>query len=209
MAAIVPGGTGTVNATYTYDGNGNMTAGNGRTTTWTSFNKVATITRGTASVAFDYNGEHTRIRQVTASATTHYITDPATGVSLEKVMGSGGSVQWNLYVRAGGKLVAQRIDATPSGGGASTVAMRYFTTDHLGSIAVITDELGAVVERLSYDAWGKRRFPSGADGPSGSITSQTTRGFTGHEMIDEVVRRAKRFAGAFRPPAADRASPST
>jgi len=47
------------------------------------------------------------------------------------------------------------------------------------------------------------------DDPSGSITSQTTRGFTGHEMIDEVVRRAKRFAGAFRPPAADRASPST
>ncbi|MDX5365615.1 MAG: hypothetical protein LPK88_04235 [Alphaproteobacteria bacterium] len=64
--------------------------------------------------------------------------------------------------------------------------MRYFTTDHLGSVAVITDELGAVVERLSFDAWGKRRHPDGTDDPSGSITSQTTRGFTGHEMIDEV-----------------------
>jgi len=29
---------------------------------------------------------------------------------------------------------------------------RYFHKDHLGSISVITDELGAVVERSSYDA---------------------------------------------------------
>lgn len=106
--------------------------------------------------------------------------------SLEKVTGSGGSIQWNLYVRVGDRLVAQRIDYTPPGGGASSIAMRYFTTDHLGSVAVITDELGAVVERLSFDAWGKRRHPDGTDDPSGSITSQTTRGFTGHEMIDEV-----------------------
>ncbi|MDZ4380602.1 MAG: hypothetical protein U0942_04600 [Parvibaculum sp.] len=93
VAAIVPGGSGVVNTTYTYDDNGNMTAGNGRTTTWTSFNKVATITRGTANVAFDYNGEHTRIRQVSASATTLYITDPATGVSFEKVTGSSHSAR--------------------------------------------------------------------------------------------------------------------
>jgi RHS repeat-associated protein len=71
-------------------------------------------------------------------------------------------------------------------GGVTTTATRYFIADHLGSIAVITDESGAVVERLSYDAWGKRRFATGADDPTNSITSQTTRGFTGHEMIDEV-----------------------
>jgi RHS repeat-associated protein len=49
-----------------------------------------------------------------------------------------------------------------------------------------TDEAGAVVERLSYDAWGRRRFPDGTDDPSGSITSQTTRGFTGHEELGDV-----------------------
>ncbi|MDX5365617.1 MAG: hypothetical protein LPK88_04245 [Alphaproteobacteria bacterium] len=70
-----------------------------RTVAWTSFNKVATIARGTASVAFDCNGEHTRIRQVTASQTTLYITDPATGVSLEKVTGSGGSIQRSIRVQ--------------------------------------------------------------------------------------------------------------
>ena len=39
------------------------------------------------------------------------------------------------------------------------------------------------MERLSFDAWGKRRFPDGSDDPSGSITSQSTRGFTGEEEL--------------------------
>jgi RHS repeat-associated protein len=43
-----------------------------------------------------------------------------------------------------------------------------------------------VVERLSYDAWGKRRFPGGQDDPAGSISSQTTRGFTGQEELADV-----------------------
>jgi hypothetical protein len=64
-----------------------------------------------------------------------------------------------------------------------TLSTRYFHTDHLGSISVITDENGLVVERLSYDAWGKRRNPDGTDDPTGSITSQTTRGFTGEEEL--------------------------
>jgi hypothetical protein len=64
-----------------------------------------------------------------------------------------------------------------------SVQTRYFHHDHLGSVAVITNESGAVVERNSYDAWGKRRFPNGTDDPTGSITSQTTKGFTGHEML--------------------------
>jgi len=51
VAAITPAGTGTTNTTYTYDANGNMLTGNGRTATWTSFNMVASITRGTNTVA--------------------------------------------------------------------------------------------------------------------------------------------------------------
>ena len=43
-----------------------------------------------------------------------------------------------------------------------------------------------MVERLSYDAWGKRRFPNGQDDPTGSISSQTTRGFTGQEELADV-----------------------
>jgi RHS repeat-associated protein len=64
-----------------------------------------------------------------------------------------------------------------------TLSTRYFHTDHIGSISVITDENALVVERLSFDAWGKRRNPDGTDDVTGSITSQTTRGFTGEEGL--------------------------
>ena len=59
--------------------------------------------------------------------------------------------------------------------------------DHLGSVVIIINEAGVVAERLAYDAWGKRRNPNGSDDTANILTaSATTRGFTGHEMIDEM-----------------------
>jgi RHS repeat-associated protein len=37
-----------------------------------------------------------------------------------------------------------------------------------------------------WSAWGKRRHPDGSDDPAGVIASQTNRGFTGHEELDQV-----------------------
>jgi hypothetical protein len=114
---------------------------------------------------------------VTPEGTTLYLD--AFGVHVE--LFSASISQWNEYLVAGGQMVGVRFERSDS-----TVTTRYFHPDHLGSIAVITDEAGAVAERLSYDAWGKRRFPNGADDPSGSITSQTTVGFTGQEELADV-----------------------
>ena len=52
---------------------------------------------------------------------------------------------------------------------------------------MIADASGAPAEqRDAYDAWGKRRFANGTDDVTGSITSQTPRGFTGEEMLASV-----------------------
>lgn len=51
---------------------------------------------------------------------------------------------------------------------------------------MITDASGNVVERDSYDAWGKRRNPDGTAAACGTISSATTRGFTGQEMMDST-----------------------
>ena len=64
----------------------------------------------------------------------------------------GATVQWNNYLYANGAMVGVLYERNPGG-----VFTRYFLKDHLGSIAVITDEAGAVLERLSYDAWGCKR----------------------------------------------------
>jgi len=93
---------------------------------------------------------------------------------------SSGTSEWYDYVSAGGAMLGMRVLS------GSTVTTRYFHADNLGSIAVITDETGTVVERDGYDAWGKRRFPTGADDPTGSLTSQTTRGFTAQEELHDV-----------------------
>jgi RHS repeat-associated protein len=103
------------------------------------------------------------------------------GIMVEKVTGLSGTVQWNNYLFAGGEMVGMRVEHS-----AGAVYERYFHKDHLGSVSTITDETGAVTERFSYDAWGKRRNPDGSGATSGSIVSETTRGFTGHEQLDLV-----------------------
>ncbi|HCJ6672866.1 TPA: hypothetical protein NU797_003606, partial [Acinetobacter baumannii] len=63
---------------------------------------------------------------------------------------------------------------------------RYFHSDHLTSIEVITDATGAVVERLSYDPWGKRRNADGTVASTVLKGSKDSHGFTSHEMLDSI-----------------------
>jgi len=78
---------------------------------------------------------------------------------------------------------------------------RYFHQDHLGSIAVLTDVNGNVVERDAYDPWGKRRFTNGNDDPTDSIVSQTIRGFTGQALEHRPGRAHAQLRRRRRPPA--------
>lgn len=165
---------------YAYDANGNMIAGAGRTLTWTAFNKVASIAQGATSLSWEYGPERQRVKQTAPAGTTYYYNDEASGVFFEKLVGATVT-QWSDYLFVGGEMIGVHFSRSDA-----TEFTRWYVSDHLGSIAVLTDETGAVAERLSYDAWGKRRFPNGTDDPTGSISSTTTRGFTGHEMIDDV-----------------------
>jgi RHS repeat-associated protein len=169
-----------INTTFTYDTKGNMISGNGLTVAYTSYNKTASIKRGTTEIAFAHDTEHQRYSQLGPSGETLYLS--GAGVFTERFAGlGGGGVQWTNYLIVGGRLVGVHIQKADE-----TTATRYFHTDHLGSISVITKENGDVVERLSYDAWGKRRWPNGEPDPAGAITSAASRGFTGHEQLDAV-----------------------
>jgi RHS repeat-associated protein len=175
--AVMSVSGGTISATFTYDADGNQTSGLGRNIVWTSYNKPSSITQGTRTISFLDDTEHQRFKQVTPEGTTLYIG--AFGVLAEVSNPGAASEKWTDYLSVGNAKVGMRAVQTASG----TLATRYFHTDHLGSISVISDENGLVVERLSYDAWGKRRNPNGTDDVTGSITSQTTRGFTGEEEL--------------------------
>jgi hypothetical protein len=138
---------------------------------------------------------------VAPGGSTLYLS--AGGAVVEKFTGSDASIRWTYYLVSAGGLVGMYVENVDA-----MVAARYFHKDHLGSIAVITSEAGAVLERLSVARprvgtaepgervqaqlgsakTGKRRYADGSDDPAGAITSQTSRGFTGHEELADAVR---------------------
>ncbi len=175
---------GVVNPSYGYDTNGNMTAGASRTVTYTAFNMADTITQGAASYALSYDDDHQRIKQCIgascATSATYYLN--AAGTMAEKFV-AGATTTWRDYLQVDGKIVGERFctGAAPCTAGTTWT---WFALDHLGSIVLVTNGAGGVVERDSDDAWGLRRNPNGTDAVCGSIVSVTTRNFTGHEMLD-------------------------
>ena len=172
---------GDVNASFTYDASGNMRTGHGRTLSWTSFNKpvrVESATKGTWS-QWSYGPSHERLRheQSNGKVTTHV------SAAYEEVQ-KGADLDQVHRISAGHGLVAE---VTLTGQAAANERAVYFGTDHLGSVTVVTNEAGDVVQRLGFDAFGKRRFASGGDDVSGILKSDLTqRGFTGHEMLDDL-----------------------
>ena len=63
-----------------------MTAGNGLTVSYSSYDKPTSITRGTTTIGFSHDPEHQRFQQTAPGGTTLYLG------AAEKFTGSGGAV---------------------------------------------------------------------------------------------------------------------
>jgi hypothetical protein len=61
--AVTSISSGNINTTFTYDPNGNQTAGLGRTISYTSFNKPSAITNGSSTLNFSHDIDHQRFKQ--------------------------------------------------------------------------------------------------------------------------------------------------
>ena len=168
---------GVTNPTFTYDNDGNLTSGAGRTASWTAFNKVASITEGSLTVSYIYDAEHQRIKQSDGTTTTRFLNDPVSGVQSEYLTSDGGT--YNDYLFADGERVGVRTEKTSP----SSTTLQGFVHDHERSISVVTDSSGSVVQNLAYDVWGRRRNPNGTEDPTGAITAPTTRGYTDHQHL--------------------------
>ncbi|MGQ0687222.1 MAG: RHS repeat-associated core domain-containing protein [Limnobacter sp.] len=183
---------------YTYDANGNMLTGGGATVSWMSFNMVDNITQGSQNSSFRYGPEHQRVKQTAAYNGLNVITWYVDNFELEQSSNTSTSSSQAKYYIAGkvlhidsisvvkpnllGSLLGQSETTT------ETVITKYLHKDHLGSIVLITGATGTVLERYSYDAWGKRRNLNGTDytANGGHLLGETDRGFTGHEHLDHL-----------------------
>jgi RHS repeat-associated protein len=187
--------TGSVNGTpfthsYGYNPNGDMNDSNGTNIQWNIDNLPVCIdpsggncSGGSDYSTFSYGPDHQRYQQAQANGTvTTYI-----GGLYEVVSTSGGtSVQYRHNIVAGGQVIA--VHTLDQSGNAKTDYLHY---DQLGSVDAITDDTGAVLQRMSYDAFGKRRNPTTwvddlSSTDIASLKDYTDRGFTDQEQLDNV-----------------------
>ena len=126
-------------AAYTYDNNGNLMSGGGRSYTWTAENLPASITSGTVTENYTYDADNERVAKAAGGATTIYFQ----GV-FEQTVGAG----WKQYYSFNGQTVAMRDNA-------GTVT--YLHGDHLGSVSLATNSSGALASQQEFDPWGAVR----------------------------------------------------
>ena len=162
---------------YYYDRNGNMISGGGREILWSAFDKPVEIRKGSTSIRFFYGPDKARYKQVKEVdgkvTVTWYV-----GKFYERVA-KNGQVTHKDYIGVGhATLIREKTG--------NKVVYKYLFKDHLGSTDVVTDATGKVLERSSFAPFGERRQANWRPA-TGFLTAQTTtRGFTGHEQLDEV-----------------------
>ncbi|KLN58859.1 hypothetical protein WH96_20785, partial [Kiloniella spongiae] len=177
---------------YSYDLNGNLTGGGGRSVSWTSFNKPATIdaTASLSVTSFVYGPDRARIRQTIVEAGTTTEVAYVGSYYEERTPVTSAGVQSGImeqihYIRADeASLAIHKIEVAVDQ--TKTTKTRWMSLDHIGSTTVTTDELGLVEERLSYDPHGKRREADWQEASLPIRPTFTPRGFTGHEHLDAV-----------------------
>jgi RHS repeat-associated protein len=170
--------------TATYDANGNMLSGFNRSTTWTWFNQPQLITGYGASANFEYDADHNRVTQRYSTAGGLVVTTYVGGFF--EAVDDGNTVKYKNYIHSPVGRVAIYTSTYDLHTYAWTYDTKYCHRDHLGSVDVLTDETGNVLERDSFDAWGFRRTTDWqAQRPLGS-TSIVSRGFADHEELDAL-----------------------
>ncbi|MGB5664287.1 RHS repeat domain-containing protein, partial [Eudoraea sp.] len=171
-------------ASLDYDRNGNLESDGIRSLAYSTFDKPVSISTSEHTTEFEYAPDRARYyrKDAGAAGTTHtyYLG------SVEIVDRPDGKQERRRYVA--GVAIETSVF---SNGTEDSRTTRYVFHDHLGSIDAISDDQGENVVYYSFDAWGERR--SGQDWTKPmpplvllSLTDITKRGFTGHEMMDEV-----------------------
>ena len=144
---------------YTYDANGNMTAGAGRSFTYNLENKPLTITIGGQTTTFVYDGDNGRVKKIVGSTATRYINK----------LYECENTSCSRMIFAGSERVATLL---PGSG------VHYYHPDHLGSSNVITDGTGAKVQALTYYPYGATRTNSSSSTPAVDVPYK----YTGQEL---------------------------
>jgi RHS repeat-associated protein len=154
--------------TMTIDANGNCVAKTNGVTTWKytfdADGRLAKVTENDlVRASFVYDGAGARVKKTTSQGTTLYIG------KLYEQRPNGDRVD---HVYAGGQHVCDIVR------GSSTTQTYYYHPDHLGSVAIVSDSGGNVVQELTYGPFGEAITTEGA--------SPLRHKYTGQEEDPEI-----------------------
>lgn len=146
--------------------------------TYTSFDKLSTLSQDGKTLSVNYGIDRQRVMQTLSDGTTtrtkRYFTP------LYETVTENGVTKKLHYLTSSTGLFA--IFASYNNGGGT---MHYTLKDHQGNLTATIH--GNAVERLSYDAWGRRRNPVGFGYATVAEPVEATfdRGYTLHEHYDD------------------------
>ena len=139
-----------------YDEVGNQTQVNPYTLSYDAENRVAGSTSASnGSVAYAYDGEGSRVKKTV-----------------------NGTLVTAFVYNAFGQLIAEY------GAGTGETGLRYMTTDHLGSVRLVTGSTGNVIRRHDYRPFGQDLSGNGRSTKYSNLKNVVR--FTGKERDDET-----------------------
>ena len=200
VSSITGAVAGLTNPGFSYDANGNLVNGLNRAYTWTAADTPLSIDKLSDGQAvqrteFVYGPDHERVRQVVRTMSGGQPQGTVNTViyagAVEKEIDAEKGVTIIRTSLGADGFVEERIAGTAiSADTAGTRNARFFLKDHLGSTIAIIDEGGQLLQRMSYDAWGRRRNIDGSDDSWGNLgtikNDQDNSGYTGHEQMDQL-----------------------
>jgi RHS repeat-associated protein len=145
--------------TFTYDANGNLISDGSRTFEWDARNELVAVNVGTHRSEFTYDGEQRRVRLI----------EKENGVTQSDARVLWCETEICEERAADGITIARRRFSL---GEQTNGQARLFTSDHIGSVREVNDNVGTLLGRYAFDPWGRRTVTAGSD--------PTTVGFTGH-----------------------------
>jgi RHS repeat-associated protein len=203
--------TGAFDYTIGYDANGLMSSRTktGQTTpwsfTWTRSNMVKWIFDGLDGSEYEYDGSDARIREirkVSGQEVEKKIFCPGFEQFFDKnaTTGAWKAKLIRVHIAAPDGLVGTYEYRPNQANMAAAQTLTLLFTDHLGSVDLAINIAGSTLlnfgtsstrQKYSYDPWGERRNEATWSGAhvltATELAAQhTDRGFTGHEMLDEL-----------------------
>jgi RHS repeat-associated protein len=156
---------------FQYDVRGRLKNDGTRTYVYTPFDKPSSVTQGAKTWQYRYDASQNRV--VAGDGTT-------TTLNIDKLYERRSSAAGTIHVFRvpGSEGIAAEIQYDKS-----ARSIRYFSGDRLGSVSMVTDENGKLVERAYFDPFGRRLLADGKEDTNGAVTPI---GFTQHRHDDEL-----------------------